>query len=302
MEALTSLHTFTVRWPGPIDVPASLELFRCWGDDGIERWDGHVLVRTTRVAGQVIPFACTHVGSVMAPAVDVAVSDAAMAPAVEALVQRMFVTAPEAFRTLTLSDPAVAHFDSRFPGVCPVLQAEFFTALVRSISAQQVNLRWAATTRRRLAEAFGRRYSLGPYQVIHLDVERLAAADAAELRALQFTTRKSEYIIALSRAVVDGALELEALQEAPDDEVTARLTALRGLGRWTAEWFLARSLGRPRVVAGDLGVRKAVGAAYLQGRMPSESEVRSHTAHWGEAAGVAQQLLLHALSEGEMNR
>jgi DNA-3-methyladenine glycosylase II len=302
MEALTSLHTFTVRWPGPIDVPASLEWFRRWGDDGIERWDGQVLVRTTRVAGQVIPFACTHVGSVREPAVDVSVPDAAVAPAVEALVQGMFVTAPEALRTLMLSDRVMAYFESRFPGVRPVLQAEFFTALVRSISAQQVNLRWAATTRRRLAEAFGRPYLLGPYQVIHLDVERLATADVTELRALQFTTRKSEYIIALARAVTEGELALEALREAPDDEVTARLTALRGLGRWTAEWFLARSLGRPRVVAGDLGVRKAVGAAYLQGRMPSESEVRSHTAHWGEAAGVAQQLLLHALSEGEMNR
>jgi hypothetical protein len=49
-------------------------------------------------------------------------------------------------------------------------------------------------------------------------------------------------------------------------------------------------------VAGDLGVRKAVGAAYLDGRMPSEAEVRAATAHWGPAAGVAQQLLLHWLS------
>jgi 3-methyladenine DNA glycosylase/8-oxoguanine DNA glycosylase len=49
-------------------------------------------------------------------------------------------------------------------------------------------------------------------------------------------------------------------------------------------------------VAGDLGVRKAVGAAYLDGRMPSEAEVRAVTAHWGPAAGVAQQLLLHWLA------
>ena len=77
----------------------------------------------------------------------------------------------------------------------------------------------------------------------------------------------------------------------------ARLTALHGIGRWTAEWLLARTLGRPRVVAGDLGVRKSVGMAYFEDRMPSEAEVRQATAHWGEAAGVAQQLLLHSLSE-----
>src|SRR5207249_6715844 len=117
-------------------------------------------------------------------------------------------------------------------------------------------------------------------------------------RALQFTTRKAEYIVALATAVARGRLDLAALRDRPDAEVIACLTACRGLGRWTAEWFLARALGRPRVVAGDLGVRKAVGAAYGHGNTPSEAEVRELTAHWGAAAGVAQQLLLHGLSQG----
>jgi DNA-3-methyladenine glycosylase II len=70
---------------------------------------------------------------------------------------------------------------------------------------------------------------------------------------------------------------------------------LRGIGEWSAEWTLARGLGRPRVVAGDLGVRKAVGKAYLDGRMPSPLEVRKLTAHWGQAATAAQALLLEDL-------
>jgi 3-methyladenine DNA glycosylase/8-oxoguanine DNA glycosylase len=60
---------------------------------------------------------------------------------------------------------------------------------------------------------------------------------------------------------------------------------------------LARTLGRPHVVAGDLGVRKAVGIAYFDGARPSENEVRRATVHWGESAAVAQALLLHALAE-----
>jgi DNA-3-methyladenine glycosylase II len=112
------------------------------------------------------------------------------------------------------------------------------------------------------------------------------------------TTRKAEYIVALATAVATETLDLAALRERPDAEVLACLMACRGLGRWTAEWFLARALGRPRVVAGDLGVRKAVGAAYCNGHLPSETEVRELTAHWGAAAGVAQQLLLHGLSHG----
>jgi DNA-3-methyladenine glycosylase II len=160
-------------------------------------------------------------------------------------------------------------------------------------------LRWAATTRRRLAEAFGRLHRLGAHLIYSLEAERLAEASVAELRALQFTTRKAEYITSLARAVARGSLDLAALAVQSDAEVMARLIAVRGIGRWTAEWFLARVLGRPCVAAGDLGVRKAVGVAYLQGRLPSETEVRELTAHWGAAAGVAQQLLLHALSEGK---
>jgi DNA-3-methyladenine glycosylase II len=172
------------------------------------------------------------------------------------------------------------------------------TALIRAISAQQVNLRWATITRRRLAEAFGCQHTLGTHQVLSLDAARLAAADVAALRTLQFTTRKAEYIVALATAVATGTLDLAALRHQSDADVIACLMACRGLGRWTAEWFLARALGRPRVVAGDLGVRKAVGAAYLHGRLPSEAEVRELTSHWGAAASIAQQLLLHALSQG----
>lgn len=292
------LHTAVVQLPGPLDIPASLDVFRRWGDDLVDRWDGRLLLRTAHVDGQMVPFACTTTGTVDEPAMAVTVAHAAQVPAIVSVVRTMFVAAPKPLAALVAADPLIARLEARYRGVRPVLQSQLFTALIRSISAQQVNLRWAVTVRRRLAEAYGRRSTLGEHQVISLDAEPLAAASVSELRALQFTTRKAEYIIALARAVAEGCLDLEALRHAPDAEVIARLTALRGLGLWTAEWFLARALGRPRVAAGDLGVRKAVGAIYLQGQMPTEAHVRELTAHWGEAAGVAQQLVLHALGFG----
>jgi 3-methyladenine DNA glycosylase/8-oxoguanine DNA glycosylase len=166
---------------------------------------------------------------------------------------------------------------------------------VRAISAQQVNLTWASTTRRRLAEAFGIEHAVGGGSVRSLDIERLAAADPLELRALQFTNAKARSIVELAQAALDGQLERDVLDALPDEEVIARLVTLRGIGEWSAEWTLARGLGRPRVVAGDLGVRKAVGKAYLDGRMPSAAEVRERTAHWGRAATAAQALLLEDL-------
>jgi DNA-3-methyladenine glycosylase II len=289
-------HTFPVQFSPPLDIAASLAMFQRAGDDGIDRWDGQTLVRTTRLGNEVVPFTGTLCGT--APALEITVAHPSHAAAVEYTVRTMFVTAPEPFVALIATDPVIAGLAARYPGLHPVLQADLFTALVRAISAQQVNLRWATITRRRLADAFGCQHTIAGHQVFSLDAARLAAAEVAALRALQCTTRKAEYLVALASAVATGSLDLEALRQQPDAEVIARLTACRGLGRWSAEWFLARALGRPRVVAGDLGVRKAVGAAYLNGRLPSEAEVRALTAHWGAAAGVAQQLLLHALSQG----
>jgi DNA-3-methyladenine glycosylase II len=172
--------------------------------------------------------------------------------------------------------------------------------VVRSISAQQITLRFAAVLRGRLARRYGRRHQVGGEpemaEVCSLDADRLAGAEVAELRELQFSTAKAAAVVAFAGAVAAGRVDLRELAGLADEEVVARLVSFPGIGRWTAEWLLARTLGRARVVAGDLGVRKAVGAAYLDGRMPSEAEVRAVTGHWGPAAGAAQQLLLHWLS------
>src|SRR5215813_10988066 len=87
-------HTFTVQFPAPLDIPASLEVFRRAGDDGIDRWDGRILVRTTRLGDEVIPFTGTVCGTVDAPALEVTAAHAAHATIVEPIVRAMFVTAP----------------------------------------------------------------------------------------------------------------------------------------------------------------------------------------------------------------
>jgi DNA-3-methyladenine glycosylase II len=294
--------SFSIRLPGPIDIPSSLESFRRSGDDLLDRWDSGNLVRIAPSSAGGIAYHCQALGTVNRPVLSVTVSDTAHRTAVEEAVRSMFVAAPPEFGALLRADPVIARLNARYAGFRQVRHSNLLTALVRCISAQQVNLRWAATTRRRLAEAFGEKRQVGGHFVYALSAERLAAAQVAQIRALQFTTRKAEYLIGVAEAVVSGRIDLASLAALPDDEVIARLTALRGIGVWTAEWILARTLGRPRVVAGDLGVRKAVGMAYQITTLPSEAEVRRLTAHWGASAGAAQALLLHALSVGTLSK
>jgi DNA-3-methyladenine glycosylase II len=84
-------------------------------------------------------------------------------------------------------------------------------------------------------------------------------ASEEELVALGFSRRKAEYVVGLARSELD----LAGLALLADEEVKERIVSIRGLGEWTADWFLARHLGRPRAwPAGDLALRKAVRALY----------------------------------------
>ena len=276
-------------------MPGSLGGLQRWGDDGIDRWDGTRWLRVLRIAGRSVPARAFAAGSVASPLLEITAAAEDVEAAAEGLAGAFVLGDAAALAALIAVDPAVAVADGRFPGVRPLLTIDPLTALVRSISAQQVNLRWAAEIRRRLAQRFGVRHEIEGEVVMALDAAALAAASVEEMRSLQLTTVKARAVIAVARAVMDGSLETDGLAALDDETVVDRLTTLFGIGRWSAEWFLARTLGRPTVVAGDLGVRKAVGRAYFDGRMPSEAEVRVATRHWGAAAGVAQQLLLNTL-------
>lgn len=182
-------------------------------------------------------------------------------------------------------------------GYRPPMEPDPYEALVQAITAQQVNLGWAVTTRRRLVEtfsepvmAFGRR--LWPFP----RAEALASAAVGELRALQFTWRKAEFIVGVAQAAESGTLL--GLAELTNEQVIERLVAIRGIGRWSAEWTLARCLARPdAVAAGDLGVRKAISHDWLdRSDLLPEAEVRSVTEEWGEAANWVTHLLLERRS------
>jgi DNA-3-methyladenine glycosylase II len=289
--------TFEVELEGPLDLASSLEIFRRSGDDLIDRFDGDAIIRTTSRGGRTIPYVGRIGGDTEHPRLMVTIADARDRVQVESVVRSTFLPLTTEFTELCATDPTVGRLAQLHRGFRPVMQSDLLVALVRCITAQQVNLKWASTVRARIAKSFGIRHSVGDHFAYSLDAKRIAALEVADIRALQLTNRKSQYVINAARAIVNGELSIETLDALSDDEVIARITTIRGLGLWTAEWILARTLGRPRVSAFDLGVRKAVGKAYFDGRMPSPIEVREATAHWGKGAAMAQGLLLHAQHE-----
>jgi DNA-3-methyladenine glycosylase II len=198
------------------------------------------------------------------------------------------------FYAAARGDAVLADLTRRLHGLRPTLAPVPFEMLVGAISAQQVNLRFAFTVRARLVRRFGTPVSVGRETVWGFpEPEALARARVSTLRALQFTRRKGEYIVGLARLVARGDLDLGALAHRENDEVIGALTRVRGLGRWSAEWFLARCLGRGDVCpAGDLGVRRAFEHFYHRGRPLSERAIRRRAAAWGPHQSLAVHYLL----------
>jgi 3-methyladenine DNA glycosylase/8-oxoguanine DNA glycosylase len=228
--------------PGPFDFALTTERFRVFGVDRATLWHEGGLHRV--VGGREVRLEEAEDG------VDVEPLDAETEPVVRAVLGLTFDLEP--FYTWAAGDDVLAPIVPRLMGFRPSLAADPFEMLVGAITSQQVSLFSALAIRNRLIERFGARADQAwafPTR------ERLAAARDEELVAVGFSRRKAEYVVGLARSDLD----LHALAALPDDEVRGRLMALRGIGDWTAEWFLARYLGRANAwPAGDLALRKAV--------------------------------------------
>jgi DNA-3-methyladenine glycosylase II len=199
---------------------------------------------------------------------------------------RRYLGAPfdlDAFAGFAATEPVLARLVRALRGFRPPLVPDPFETLVTSISAQQISLQAAFSIRNRLIEAFGVRHDVA---YAFPTRERLALASPEEIVAVGFSRRKAEYIVGLAQADLD----LDSLELLPDDEVKAALVALPGIGEWTAEWFLARHLGRPEAwPAGDLGLRKAVLHFY------GEEDTRAASARFSRFANLAAHYLLLGL-------
>ncbi len=220
--------------------------FRAFGTDLANRFADGALHRA--VAGREVVIKARPDG------VDVEPLDDETRPAVERLLGLAFDL--DAFYAWAGPDCRLGPLVERLRGYRPPLQPDPFEALVTSITAQQVSLFAAVAIRNRLVERLGEQVG-GAWAFPSR--ARIAAASEEDLVAVGFTRRKAEYAIGLAR----GDLDLDALAELDDDEVRERITTQRGLGPWTAEWFLARHLARPRAwPAGDLALRKAAESLY----------------------------------------
>ena len=160
---------------------------------------------------------------------------------------------------------------------------------MRAIAGQQLSVLAARAIWRKLIARFDGRTPTP---------EEILADDPDELRAAAgFSRAKVRYLRSLAEHVVAGELELERLAELPDDEVMRELTAVKGIGEWTAHMFLMFTLHRPDVLpTGDLGIRNAIQRAYGLETPPKPAEMEAIAEPWRPYRTRASRYLWRSLA------
>ena len=184
---------------------------------------------------------------------------------------------PKAIAALRAADPVMARLvDEHRAVVRRDLRRErpgdAYGALLRSIVGQQLSTKAASTIYGRLLQLFDG-HAPTPRQLL--------AADPELIRAAGLSRPKIAYLRDLALHVEEGTLELHRLPELPDGEVSAQLTAIKGLGQWTADMFLMFHLGRPDVLpVGDQGIRRAAQLQYRLRKLPDPKRLERLARPW----------------------
>jgi DNA-3-methyladenine glycosylase II len=200
------------------------------------------------------------------------------------------------------ADPGLEHLRAADPVLCALIdrfgpdglnerregnQSQHYGALVRAIVGQQLSTKAAAAIYRRLADRFGGREPT-PQEILDDDPEGL--------RSVGLSRAKVSFLRSLAEHVLNGSLELEKLDGLSDDEVISELTAVKGIGVWSAHMFLIFHLGRPDVLAvGDLGIRRAMMVAYGLQALPLPAAMEQIAECWRPHRTLACRYLWRSL-------
>jgi DNA-3-methyladenine glycosylase II len=192
----------------------------------------------------------------------------------------------EALAQLVKRDRILKKIIPNHPDIWLTTRGNPFITLARSICGQQISVKAAESVWQRVLLQCGKRPS--PASVQKAGLERLREAG--------LSGRKAEYILDLSKHFSDKLVQPTKWEQMPDEDIIEELTAIRGIGRWTAEMFLIFNLQRPDVLPlDDVGLLKAISLHYFSGEPVSRFEAREVAQGWQPFRTVATWYLWRSL-------
>jgi len=187
------------------------------------------------------------------------------------------------FYRMAAKDPVLRDIARNFYGLRILTIADLFEALCWAIIGQHINLAFAYTLKKRLVESWGETVSFDqkPYYLFPTP-QVIARLSVADLRRLQFTGKKSAYIIALAQKIMAGELSKDGLLRVDGFETARKeLMRLQGVGRWTADYVALRCLRDSAAwPADDVGLQNAVKQQLGLSHKPTAEDMRRLSSRW----------------------
>lgn len=181
--------------------------------------------------------------------------------------------------------PVIAQY-----GLCTIRpHTNYYQELIDSIISQQLSVKAAATIEQRFRDLFGGEFP-SPEQILTKNLE--------ELRAIGLSYAKGRYLQDLADRIMNGSVQFDHLDALNNAAIAAELTAVKGIGEWTAHMFLMFCMGRSDVLpVGDLGIRNGVGKLYGLGGAASPDDIRRIAAenHWHPYESIASWYIWQSL-------
>ncbi|ESU32267.1 hypothetical protein G3A_12445 [Bacillus sp. 17376] len=194
----------------------------------------------------------------------------------------------EHFQTTELKSLFGEHY-----GTPLVLEFDPFSSLIKSIIHQQVNLNFAFALTERFVKTYGEEMD-GVW--FYPSPEKVAQLTVEELRELQFSGRKAEYVIGIAELAASGQLDFEKMKSKPDAEVAQELIKIRGVGPWTVENFLMFALGRPNLFPmGDIGIQNALKKYFNLDEKPTPAQMEKYKEPWNPYLSYASLYLWRSI-------
>lgn len=181
--------------------------------------------------------------------------------------------------------PVIAQY-----GLCTIRpHTNYYQELIDSIISQQLSVKAAAAIEQRFRDLFGGEFP-SPEQILTKNLE--------ELRAIGLSYAKGRYLQDLADRIMNGSVQFDHLDALNNAAIAAELTAVKGIGEWTAHMFLMFCMGRSDVLpVGDLGIRNGVGKLYGLGGAASPDDIRRIAAenHWHPYESIASWYIWQSL-------
>lgn len=299
-------HELLIEPEAPFRLDLTAWALRRRSHNSIDRWDGSTYQRVVDIDGGPVALSATQKGALGAPGLSVLLSGRPIDQAGKLLARetlnRLLGLSVDliAFAAIAEQDLLLGPLARRMRGLKPPRFPTVFEALVNGVACQQLSLAVGIHLLNRLTAAHGRPVTRDPTGPRAFPgPEQLARLQPDELKPYGFSSTKARTIVETARAISDGDLDLEALEQLDDAAAIERLRSLRGIGRWTAEYVLLRGLGRLNIFPGDdVGAHNKLRRFFDVDTPLDYDSVKRLVARWHPYAGMVYfHLLLESLSD-----